>query len=50
MGEKKNAYGLLVGKRDVVRRIFLKLILEKYDAVLWTGLISLRIGTSGGLL
>jgi hypothetical protein len=35
---------------DVGRRIMLKLILEKWDGVLWLGLIWLRIGSSGGLL
>jgi hypothetical protein len=30
--------------------ITLKLILERYDGVVWTGLIWLRIGTSGRLL
>jgi hypothetical protein len=25
-------------------------ILERYDGVIWTGLIWLRVGTSGGLL
>jgi hypothetical protein len=28
----------------------LECILERWDRVVWTGLISLRIGTSGGLL
>jgi hypothetical protein len=31
------------------RRIIIKWILEKYDGVLWTGLIWLRIGISGKL-
>jgi hypothetical protein len=35
---------------DVDGRIILKWILEKYDGVLCTGLIWLRIGTSGELL
>jgi hypothetical protein len=30
--------------------IILKRILERQDGVVWTGLIWLRIGTSGGLL
>jgi hypothetical protein len=31
-------------------RIILKRIVEKYDEVVWTGLIWLRMETSGGLL
>jgi hypothetical protein len=31
-------------------RIILRWILERYDGMVWTGLIWLRIGTSGGLL
>jgi hypothetical protein len=36
-GEKRDAYRLLVG-------------LERWDEVGWTGLVWLRIGTSGELL
>jgi hypothetical protein len=32
------------------RWIILKCILERYDWVVWTGFIWLRIGTGGGLL
>jgi len=32
------------------RRIILEWVLEKYGGKLWTGFISLRIGTGGGLL
>jgi hypothetical protein len=57
MGEKRNAYRILVGTREryhyenlyVSGRIILKWILERYYVV-WTGLIWLRIGTSAGLL
>jgi len=35
---------------SVYGRITLKQVLEKPDEKLWTGLISLRTGTSGGLL
>jgi hypothetical protein len=35
---------------DVGGRIILRCMLEKWDGVMWTGLIWLRIGTSGGLL
>jgi hypothetical protein len=34
---------------DAGGRIKLILTLEKYDGVVWTGLIWLRIGISGGL-
>jgi hypothetical protein len=60
MGEKRNAYRILVrkaGKKKASRktltqvgRIILRWILERLDGVVWTGLIWLRIGTSGGLL
>jgi hypothetical protein len=59
MGKKRNAYGIFVrqpeGKRPLERprrsrRTELKWILEKQNEVVWTGLIWLRIGTSGGLL
>jgi hypothetical protein len=30
--------------------IILKYVFERYDGLVWTGLIWLRIGTSGGLL
>jgi hypothetical protein len=35
---------------NVGGRRILKLILEKYDGVVWTGLIWLKIGTSRGIL
>jgi hypothetical protein len=53
MGEKRNAYWVLVGRLeyfDIRGRILLKWILEYNDAVVWTELIWFRIGTSGGLL
>jgi hypothetical protein len=31
-------------------RMVLRWIVERWDGVVWTGLIRLRIGTSGGLL
>jgi hypothetical protein len=34
----------------VDERIILKWILERYDGVVWTGLIWLRIGTGGKFL
>jgi hypothetical protein len=36
--------------QDVDGWIMLKLILERQDRVVWTGMIWLRIGISGGLL
>jgi hypothetical protein len=59
MGEKRNAYTLLVGKpegkrpledQDVSGWIILGWILERWDGVMWTGLVWLRIGTGGELL
>jgi hypothetical protein len=35
---------------DVGGRIIFEWILERQDGVVWSGLIWLRIGTSGGLL
>jgi hypothetical protein len=57
-GEKRNAYRLLVGKpegkrprgRPRRRWILLGCILERWDGVMWTGLVWLRIGTGGELL
>jgi hypothetical protein len=39
-----------VGGLDLCGCIILEWILEKYDGVVWTGSIWLRIATSGGLL
>jgi hypothetical protein len=59
MGEKRNAYRILVGKPEgkgplgrTRRRWWkiLKWILERQDKMEWIGLIWLRTGTSGGLL
>jgi hypothetical protein len=56
-GEKENTYRILVGKPEGKRplgrprgRIILRRILFRRDGAVWTGLIWLRIGTSGGLL
>jgi hypothetical protein len=58
MGEKKNAYRILVGepegKRPLgkPRRMWVdnvKMDLRQ-DGIVWTGSIWLRMGTSGGLL
>jgi hypothetical protein len=60
MGAKRNAYRILVekpeGKRPLGRPRHrwvdsIKMVLkETQDEVLWTGLIWLNTGTSGGLL
>jgi hypothetical protein len=59
IGEKRNAYRLLVGKPKGKRPlgrprcggwIILGWILERWDGVMWTGLVWLRIGTGGELL
>jgi hypothetical protein len=58
MGEKRNAYKLLVGKPEGRRSlgrprrrwgIILKLILEKQAQRIRSGFIWIRIGTSGRL-
>jgi hypothetical protein len=58
-GEKRNAYKLLVGKLEGKRPlgrprrrwvVILGWILERWDGVMWTGLVWLRIGTGGELL
>jgi hypothetical protein len=58
-GERRGAYGVLVMKSkgknhmedpDVDGRIILSWIFRKWDGELWTGLIWLRKGTSGGRL
>jgi hypothetical protein len=57
--DKRNAYRVLVGtpegKRTLGRPRYkwadnIKMDLRKYDGVVWTELIWLSIGTSGGLL
>jgi hypothetical protein len=61
MGEKRNAYRLLVGKpegkrplgrprRRWVDNIRIGWILERWEGVIWIGLFWLRIGTGGELL
>jgi hypothetical protein len=59
MGAKRKAYRVLVGKPEGRRPLGrpryrwmdnIKWILEKQDGMVWTGLIWLRIGISGGLL
>jgi hypothetical protein len=58
-GEKRNACRISVGKpkerdhsedQDVGGWTIFKRILERYDEIVWIGLMWLRIGTCGGLL
>jgi hypothetical protein len=57
--EKRNAYRLLVGKPEGKRPLGrprcrwvdnIRMDLERWDGVMWTGLVWLRIGTGGELL
>jgi hypothetical protein len=59
IGETGNTYRIFLGKPEGKRLLgrprcrwvnILKLILERQDAVVWTGSIKLRIGIGGGLL
>jgi hypothetical protein len=54
MGEKRNVYVLLVGKPKGKRTLgrprhrwvdIISMILERWDGVMWTGLVWLRIET-----
>jgi hypothetical protein len=60
MRAKKNAYRLLVGMPEGKRPLgrprrrwvdnILRGIFERWDGVMWTGFVWLRIGTGGELL
>jgi hypothetical protein len=60
MEENRNAYRLLVGKPEGKRPLgsprrrwvdnILGRILERWDGVMWTRLVWLRIGTGGEIL
>jgi hypothetical protein len=59
MWEKRNTYRLLEGKPDGKRPLGrprhrwadnIRWILERWNGVMWTGLVWLRIGTGGELL
>jgi hypothetical protein len=59
MGEKRNAYRLLVGKPERKRPLGrprrwwvdnIRMDLGEVDGVMWAGLVRLRIGTGAELL
>jgi hypothetical protein len=59
VGEKRNAYRISLEKPERKRPLKIprsrwedsvKMDLRKYEGMVWTGLIWLRIGTGGGLL
>jgi hypothetical protein len=55
MGEKRNVYRLLVGKRQLgrLRHMWvdnIRMDLGEVGWAMWTGLVWLRIGTGGELL
>jgi hypothetical protein len=59
MGENRNTYRLLVGKKEGKRPLGrprrrwvdnIRMDLGEVDGVMWTGLVWLRIGTDGELL
>jgi hypothetical protein len=59
MGEKRNAYRILVGKPEGKRALRkprhmwvynIKMDLREIGEIVWIGFIWLRVGTSGGLL
>jgi hypothetical protein len=59
MGEKRNSYRLLVAKPEGRRPLGrprrrwldnIRMVLYRWDEVMWTGLVWLRIGAGGELL
>jgi hypothetical protein len=57
MGEKRNAYRILVGRLEGKRplgrprrRWEVNIKMDLKDGMVWTGLMWLRVGTSEGLL
>jgi hypothetical protein len=50
MGDRRGAYGVVVGRPSVDGKAVLKWIFQKWDWEAWTELIWLRKGTVGGHL
>jgi len=47
MGDRRSAYGVVVGRPSVDGKATLKWVFQKWDGEAWTGLIWLRKGTGG---
>jgi len=47
MGDRRDAYGVVVGRPSVDGKAILKWIFQKWDGKAWAALIWLRKGTGG---